>query len=152
MQPKYAHELAAGEHYAPLEYTVTHELNQQFLYAVEDFDRVYIEGIDARGPLVHPVLLLHMMPRTRSPSYRQAPGMGSAFARDKTWFLHPAFVGELLRVSWTVSATYEQRGKIYQDYVAVTANAAGTAILRRELSSTFFTLGKVKTFALDAGR
>lgn len=147
MQRNYAHELRAGEHYAPLDYVVTPDLNQQFLYAVEDFDPMYIDGADGRA-LVHPVLLLHMMPRTRSPSYREAPGMGSAFARDKTWFLSPAYVGELLRVTWTITNTYEKRGKIYQDYVAVTHNAQGRALVRRELSSTFFTVGKVKTFGL----
>jgi hypothetical protein len=148
MPEKYAHELEAGERYAPLNYVVSAELNQQFLYAIEDFDRAYIDGIDGSRPLVHPVLLLHMMPRTRSPSYRQAPGMGSAFARDKTWFLAPAYVDEPLCVTWIVKSTYEQRGKIYQDYVAITENAAGQPLVRRELSSTFFTTGKVKSFAL----
>lgn len=148
MQQKYAHELQAGEHYAPLDYVVSSDLNQQFLFAVEDFDPVYIDGLDDGRPFVHPVLLLHMMPRTRSPSYREAPGMGSAFARDKTWFLSPAYVGEPLRVVWTITNTYEKRGKIYQDYVAITKNASGQELVRRELSSTFFTLGKVKTFGL----
>lgn len=149
MYGKYAHELKAGEHYEPLEYIVFPDLNQQFLYAIEDFDPVYIHGKDGHPPLVHPVLLLHMMPRTRSPSYRQAPGMGSAFARDKTWFLSPAYVGEPLRVTWTMTNTYEQRGKIYQDYVAATHNGRGKELVRRELSSTFFSLGKVKSYALE---
>ena len=149
MYAKYAHQLKAGEHYEPLEYVVSPELNQQLLYAVEDFDPIYIHGKGGRPPLVHPVLLLHMMPRTRSPSYRQAPGMGSAFARDKTRFLSPAYVGEPLRVTWTITDTYEQRGKIYQDYVAATHNGRGTELVRRELSSTFFSLGKVKSYALE---
>ena len=149
MQQKYAHELQAGEHYAPLDYVVSAEVNQQFLYAVEDFDPVYVEGLDGSRAYVHPVLLLHMMPRTRSPSYREAPGMGSAFARDRTWFLSPAYVGEPLRVAWTITETYQKRGKIYQDYLSVTQNAQGMELVRRELSSTFFTLGKVKTFGLD---
>ena len=29
------------------------------------------------------------------------------------------YVGSTFRVSWTVTNTYEQRGKIYQDYVAL---------------------------------
>ena len=148
MQQKYAHELQAGEHYAPLDYVVSPDLNQQFLYSVEDFDPIYL-GLDGRRAFVHPVLLLHMMPRTRSPSYREAPGMGSAFARDRTWFTGPAYVGEPLRVLWTITATYEKRGKIYQDYVSVTQNAEEKELVRRELSSTFFTLGKVKTFGLE---
>lgn len=148
MQGKYAHELQAGEQYAPLEFVVTPDLNQQFLYAVEDFNPLFLEGRDGKPPLVHPVLLMHMSPRTRSPSYRQAPGMGSAFARDHSTYMNPGYVGSKFRVMWTIDKTYEQRGKIYQDYVALIEDENGRPILRRALSSTFFSLGKVKTYAL----
>lgn len=76
MRGKYAHEMQSGDEYEPLEFEVTPDLNQQFLYAVEDFNPVFLEDMDGKPPLVHPVLLMHMSPRTRSPSYRQAPGMG----------------------------------------------------------------------------
>jgi len=145
---KFAHELRAGDQYQPLEFVVTPDLNQQFLYAVEDYAPVYLEGRNGKPPVVHPVLLMHMSPRTRSPSYRQAPDMGSAFARDRSRYLNPGYVGSTFRVTWTVTDTYEQRGKIYQDYVALIRDQDGVEILRRELSSTFFTLGKVKTYAL----
>jgi hypothetical protein len=148
MQEKYAHELQAGDEYEPLEFAVTPDLNQQFLYAVEDYNRIFLEGYDSKPPLVHPVLLMHMSPRTRSPSYRQAPGMGSAFARDRSTYINPGYVGSKFRVTWRVTKTYEQRGKIYQDYVALVQDESGSDILRRELSSTFFSLGKVKTYAL----
>src|SRR5581483_9611009 len=138
VEGKYAHELGKGDEYAPLEFDVTPDLNQQFLYAVEDFDAIYLEGRYGKPPLVHPVLLMHMSPRTRSPSYRQAPGMGSAFARDRSTYLAPAYVGTTLRVTWRVDKTYEQRGKIYQDYVALVRDADGRDLLRREMSSTFF--------------
>lgn len=148
MRGKYAHEMQSGDEYEPLEFEVTPDLNQQFLYAVEDFNPVFLEDMDGKPPLVHPVLLMHMSPRTRSPSYRQAPGMGSAFARDRSTYLGPAYVGSRLRVTWRVEKTYEQRGKIYQDYVAQVQDQNGNPVLRRELSSTFFSLGKVKTYAL----
>ncbi len=146
METKYAHEMQAGERYAPLRFTVTADLNQQFLFAVEDYNAIYLRGVDGRPPLVHPVLLMHMTPRTRSPSYRQAAGMGSAFARDRSVYLRPAYQGTTFEVTWEVSQTYEQRDKIYQDYVAAVFDADGGLVLRRELSSTFFSLGKVKTF------
>jgi hypothetical protein len=148
MNGKFAHELKAGDRYEPLEFVVTSDLNQQFLYCVEDYNPIYLEGRDGKPPLVHPVLLMHMSPRTRSPSYRQAPGMGSAFARDRSRYFNPGHVGSRFRVTWTVTSTYEQRGKIYQDYVALVQDESGTDILRRELASTFFMLGKVKTYAL----
>lgn len=146
MNGKYAHELKAGDQYEPLEFVVTPDLNQQFLYAVEDFNPIYLEGLDEKPPIVHPVLLMHMSPRTRSPSYRQAPGMGSAFARDRSRYFSPGYVGSRFRVTWRVTDTYEQRGKIYQDYVATVRDENEVDILRRELASTFFMLGKVKTY------
>lgn len=150
MQGKFAHELQAGDRYEPLEFLVTSDLNQQFLYAVEDFAPIYIEGRDGCTPLVHPVLLMHMSPRTRSPSYRQAPGMGSAFAREHTRYFNAGYVGSRFTVTWTVTATYEQRSRIYQDYVAQIDDERGRTILRRQLASTFFMLGKVKTPGLGA--
>ena len=146
---RYAHEMQAGDRYAGLEFTITADLNQQFLYAVEDFNPLYLDGRDGRPPLVHPVALIHMTPRTRSPSYRQAPGMGSALARDSGVYSAPAWVGTPLRVEWLVLQTYEQRGKIYQDYLATVHDDGGREIFRRETSATFFTLGKVKTYALE---
>jgi len=149
LQGKYAHELKAGDRYDPLEFKVTPDLNQQFLYAVEDYAPIYLKGRGGNPPLVHPVLLMHMSPRTRSPSYRQAPGMGSAFARERSRYLHPGYVGGRFTVTWTVIDTYEQRGRIYQDYVAEISDERGRVVLRRELASTFFMLGKNKSYGLE---
>ena len=145
MSLKFAHEMRRGDSYEPLVFVVTPDLNQQFLYAVEDFNPIFIEGRNGKPPFVHPVLLMHMSPRTRSPSYRQAPGMGSAFARDRSTYLHPAYVGSRLHVGWTITDTYEQRGRIYQDYVALIRDSDGRDILRRELASTFFSAGNGKS-------
>jgi len=141
---KYAHELQAGDSYEPLRFTVTPELNQQFLYAVEDFNPIFIEERDGSPPLVHPVLLMHMSPRTRSPSYRQAPGMGSAFASDSSIYLAPGYVGDTFEVRWRIVNTYPKRGKIYQEYVAEIRDSHGRIVLRRELASTFFSQVKIK--------
>ena len=75
--------------------------------------------------------------------------MGSAFARDRSTYLAPGYVGSKFRVTWQVTSTYEQRGKIYQDYVATIYDDTAKAVLRRELASTFFSLGKVKTYGLE---
>ena len=144
MPVKYAHELQAGEAYEGYAFTVTPELNQQCLFAVEDYGRHYLDEQDGQPPLVHPVLLMHMTPRTRSPSFAQAPGMGSALARDQARWLRPARVGQTLRVDWTVNRTYEQRGRIYQDYVACVRDEDGRIVFRRDTSATFFTLAKAQ--------
>jgi hypothetical protein len=143
---KYAHQLTAGEQYEALEFLVTSDLNHQFLYAVEDFSPIYLEGRAGKPPLVHPVLFMHMSPRTRSPSYRQASGMGSAFVRDRSRYANPGFVGSTFRVTWTVTATYEKRGRVYQEYTAVLRDDEGLEILSRDLVSTFFMLDRARDY------
>jgi len=145
----YAHELKAGDTYVSLDFTVSADFNQQFLYAVEDYNPIYLEGRDGQPPVIHPVVLMYFSPRTRSPSFRQAPSMGSAMARDSAVFDNPTYVGTPLRIEWQILDTYEKREKIYQDYVAKVLDADGRVLLRREMASTFFTLGKVKTYALE---
>jgi hypothetical protein len=134
---KYAHEIQAGEAYEPLDFTITSEVNQQFLYALADFDPRYIEDSDDGPPLIHPVLLLHMTPRTRSPSFRLAPGMGSIYAHARTEYLAPARVGHPYRVTWQIRSTYEKRGRLYQEMDVRIRDAEGTEVLRRNMHSTF---------------
>ena len=53
---KYAHELCTGDEYAPLDFTVGADLNQQFLFTIEDFDPIYL-GQDDAPAQVHPMIL-----------------------------------------------------------------------------------------------
>lgn len=149
MKAVYAHELQAGDRYDDFEFSVTSDLNQQWLFAVEDFNPLYIHGQNGEAPLVHPVVLMQMSPRTRSPSFRQAPHLGSALARDCTTFLKPVRVGTRLRVRWVVTKTYEQRHKIYQDYVATISDEDDVEVMRREISSTFFSLDATQRAPLE---
>jgi hypothetical protein len=137
MPPRYSHEMQPGDEYEGLRFIVTPELNQQFLYALESFHRRYIDERDGLSPLVHPVILLHHTPRTRSPSYRLAPGMGSVFARDHTRFLGTARVGQRLHVSWRIDACYEKKGRLFQDYSAHLTDESGVLILDRKMTSVF---------------
>jgi acyl dehydratase len=134
----FAHELRPGDRYAPLQFHVSDELNQQFLFALADFNAAYIGTPDTKA-LVHPVLLLHMSARTRSPSFRLAPGTGSVFAKDVARFAHPAHVDETLMVNWTICEVYEKRGRIYQALDTRVTKAAGDLVLQREAHSLFFT-------------
>ena len=135
----FAHELRPGDSYAPLEFQITAELNQQFLFALEDYTLIYL-GLEGRRAIVHPVLLLHMSARTRSPSFHLAPGTGSVFARDVVSFHRPACVDELLQVNWTIRDVYARKGRLYQalDTIVIAA-ATGETVLRREAHSLFFT-------------
>jgi acyl dehydratase len=130
---KFADELTPGDEYEPLEFTATAEMNQQILFAQEDFDPRFISG----KPLVHPALLLQMAANTKSPSFRLAPGTGSILAEARTEFLGPVTVGTKLRVTWRVTQEYEKRGRRYYVMVAETTDENGALALRRDLHLTF---------------
>lgn len=137
---KLAHELKTGDAYEPLLVTVTPEMNQQFLFAQEEFDPRYVEGRDGRPPLVNPALLLQLSANTKSPSFRLAKGTGSVLAEAAVEFLNPAYVGRRLRVDWRVTSEYEKRGRHYYVMEAAMGDDEDRRpILRRDLHLTFFT-------------
>ena len=88
--------------------------------------------------MVHPVLLLHMSARTRSPSFRLAPGMGSVFARDRVTFHRPAIVDEWLEVQWTIREVYERKARIYQALQTRVMGDRGDVVIERDAHSVFF--------------
>jgi hypothetical protein len=135
---KYAHEMLVGDTYAPLEFVVTPSMNEQLLFAVQDYHPRYWRDTEEGPPIVHPVLFLQMSPRTRSPSWRLAPNMGSVLGREHTEFCAPGYVGRRFRVTWTVLDVYEKRGRPYHKTETVITDDQGRRILRRELHSTFF--------------
>ncbi len=135
---KYAHEMTLGECYAPLEFTVTPCMNELFLYAIQDYHPRYWQDTEDGPSIVHPVLLLQMSPRTRSPSWNLAPGMGSVLGREHTEFKTPGRVGHTFHVEWTVLEVYEKRGRPYHNTETLIHDDRGALILRRQLHSTFF--------------
>lgn len=133
-----------GYEFAPFEFLVTLELNQQYCYAQEDFNPRYLEETKEGPPMVHPGLLLNMSNSTRSPSYHIEPGAGGLHARDETFFLHPARVGKKLRVTWKVVEKYEKRGRPYNRIETHVHDEDGVEILRR------FSHGTVATKEFEA--
>jgi hypothetical protein len=136
--PQYAHELRPGAAYAPLRFRISAEVNQQYLFALEDYAAPYL-GDDDDPPIVHPVLLLHMSARTRSPSFVLAPGMGSVFAQDRVTFHRAARVGEWLDVHWTIRDVYARKGRLYQALATTVVGEDAMPVLTREAHSLFFT-------------
>ena len=134
---KFAHELAPGDACASLEFTVSPSLNQQILYAQEDFDPRYTGDGDGSPAEVHPALLLQMSANTRSPSFKLAPGTGSLLAEATVHFHTPATVGTALRVDWMVTGEYEKRGRRYCIMEARMTTGDGRPVLTRELHLTF---------------
>jgi hypothetical protein len=120
----------------PFEFLLTPELNQQYLYAEEDFHPRYIEGTKSSFPIGHPGLLLNMSNGTRSPSYRLGPGEAGFHARDETFFLNPAKVGKKIKVIWKWGGTYEKRGRPYRLSECVVVDEDGLEIMKRLAHST----------------
>jgi hypothetical protein len=125
-----------GDRYAPLRFRIAADTNEQYLFALADYAPCYLGG-EGRAH-VHPVLLLHMSARTRSPSFRLAPGMGSVFARDRVAFHRRAFVDEWLEVEWVIREVYERKGRLYQGLATRVTNADGAVVLERDAHSVFF--------------
>lgn len=135
---KFAHELVPGDTYEPLEIVIGPELNQQVLFAQEEFDARYVADNGEQPAMVNPALLLQLAANTKSPSFKLAEGTGSVLAEASTEFLNPAYVGERLRVSWRVTDAYEKRGRQYYVMEASMEICDGMAVLRRYLHLTFF--------------
>ena len=134
---KSAHLMQVGEGFEPLEFTVTPELNQQYLYAEEDYNTRYIEETESGPPQVHPGLLLNMSNNTRSPSFTLPPGWAEIHAAEDTEYLNPARVGTKLRVTWKVMEAYEKRGRPWHVLDILIVDEDGVEILRRRMTNTF---------------
>lgn len=134
---KSAHLMEVGDEFEPLEFVVTPELNQQYLYAEEDYHPRYIEGGEAGPPLVHPGLLLNMSSNTRSPSFHLPPGWAEIQAKEESEYLNPARVGKRLRVTWKVVDAYEKRGRPWHVLDILVVDEDGVEILRRKMTNTF---------------
>ena len=137
-ESRFAHELQVGDAYEPLDFAISGDLNEQFLYAIAEHAPAYIGGEGAPAQL-HPMILLHMSARTRSRSFRLAPNMGSVYARESVRFRRPAYVGETLTASWTIGDVYERKGRLYQRLDIRVTGPQGV-VLEREMHSVFFTL------------
>lgn len=130
--------LEAGEEFEPLEFIVTSELNQQYLYAEEDFHPRYIEGDEEGSPLVHPGLLFNMSNNTRSPSFYLPAGWAEVHVAEETEFLNPARVGKKNLVTWKVVKVFKNvTGKPWQILDISIVDEDGRQIMRRKMTNTF---------------
>jgi hypothetical protein len=117
----------------PFTFTVTPELNQQYLFAVEDYGEQYL-GSDG---VVHPALLLNMSNTTRSPSHSIDAGNGNLHARDECKFLSAGRVGESFRVEWRVDEWYERKGRRFRVTHATVTEESGRLVLERRIHVTW---------------
>ena len=137
MSKKSAYLMTIGEEFEPLEFVATPEMNQQYLYAEEDFHPRYIEGGSDGYPWVHPGLLYNMSNNTRSPSFYLPSGWGEIHAAEETEFLNPARIGKKIRVTWKVIETFEKRGRPWHTLDVLIVDEDGLQIMRRKMTYTF---------------
>jgi len=119
----------------PFEFVVTPELNQQYLFAEEDFQPCYFKETEIGPPVAHPALLLNMSNGTRSPSFRLESGQAGVHSRDETFLITPAKVGSKLKASWKWVEAYEKRERVFYVSEALVVDEGGSEILRRFLHS-----------------
>jgi len=116
---------------APLEFLVTPELNQQCLFAEEDFHPRYIEETEIGPPIAYPGLLLNMSNPTRSPSFALDVGPVGIHSRDEAFFFHPARVGKKIKVMWERGEPYVKRDRYYQVFKTSVVEEEGLVVMKR---------------------
>jgi len=117
--------------FEPFTFQVTPELNEQYLYAVQDYHPRYLEEGDSGSPWVHPGLLLNQSNLTRSPSFGLKAGMAPVHAKEEVEFLNPGQVGKQFKVTWQEVEEYEKRDKLYTVIETLIVDEDGREILRR---------------------
>ncbi len=130
-----------GYEFEPLELLVTAEMNQQYVYAEEDYNPIYLEETEQGPPLIHPALILNMSNDTRSPSFSMPPGTAGLHARDVVAFCNPARLGKKLIMRWKIIEKYAKRERPYKVVETLVFDEDGVQILRR-LQHVTMTTGK----------
>ena len=131
-QEKEQNQVSLSGPFEPYTFEVTRELNEQYLYAVQDYHPRYLEETDSGPPLVHPSLLLNQSNLTRSPSFGLKAGLAGVHAKEEVEFLKPGRVGKIFRITWKVVEEYEKRDKLYTVIEALIVDEDGREILRRK--------------------
>lgn len=132
-----ADELEVGDEFAPFEFHVSEEMNENFLHAIEDLHPRYLVQAGSHPALVHPALLINFSNNTRSPSFQLPPGMAAIHTHENVEHTSPAHVGKRFRVSWIVTARYERRGRQYQIVDAPIVDEDGKLVLKRRTTYTY---------------
>jgi hypothetical protein len=134
---KYAHELAVSDPIEPRRFTVSSLMNQQRLFAQEDFHPRYLPNERGEAEMVHPALVIQMLANTSSPSYRVPENIGTVLSEAQTQFIRPLRVGEEYVTAWQIARIYVKRGRPYQEIKAEITDADGHPVVRRTLHVTY---------------
>lgn len=134
---KFAHELQVGDALADRHFNISPVVNQQCLFAQEDYDPRYLPLPDGAAEIVHPAIVLQMLANTRSPSYRIPENVAAILAETETQFLAPLRVGHDYVTRWQVKRVYNKRDKLYHEVRAEITDSSGQPMVRRTLQLAY---------------
>jgi len=137
LEKKSFHIMEPGEDLGFLEIDITAELNQQYLYAEEDYHLRYIEKSEFGQPIAHPGLLLNMSNNTKSPSYYIDPRFAGLHIQEEVEFINPVEVGKKIRITWNLVDSFYKRERICKVIGAKIEDEAGKEIINRKSTVTF---------------
>lgn len=128
-------DVEVGMEWGPAEVEVTELLNEQFLFAMEDYGADYLPGGDT-PPRAHPGTLLSLA-MSGVIGFNPAPGWTGMHARDEVELVSPVRVGESLTLHWRVVDIYEKRGRPWWVRECEITGSDGAVRLRRRIHTAF---------------
>lgn len=128
-------DVKVGMEWGPAQVEVTEVLNEQFLFAMQDYSSVYLPG-QPEPAQAHPGMLLSLA-MSGVIGFRPAEGWTGMHARDEVELIRPVFVGETLTLHWQVVDVYEKRGRPWWVRECTITGADGQLRLRRRIHTAF---------------
>jgi acyl dehydratase len=114
----------------PIPFVISRDLNEQYLYAQRDYNRMYIANEGGRD-IVHPGAVLHAASTGTLRHPKLAAGWTRRVGRDEVEWHAPVYIDEPLEVSCTYVSFAERRGRPWLEREIVITNAAGELKLIR---------------------
>lgn len=128
-------DVEVGMEWGPAQVEVSALLNEQFLFAMEDYSADYLPDGDT-PPRAHPGTLLSLA-MSGVVGFNPAPGWTGMHARDEVELVSPVRVGESLTLHWRVVDIYEKRGRPWWVRQCVISGSDGEVRLRRRIHTAF---------------
>jgi acyl dehydratase len=138
-RPKAQHELfkgtkdlstaEVGELIGVIEFTVTKEMVDRSVWAMDDYNPWYLEASPFGGPIAPPTVPLDFDGSMFYDFYRYPAG-GSLFAKQEFEFVAPVMVGETYTLTGRLRDVYRKRGRTYFEMGVSVTDRTGTEVLR----------------------
>ena len=128
-------DIEVGMEWGPARVDVTEALNEQFLFAMQDYGGEYLPG-HPPAPQAHPGTLLSLA-MSGVVGFQPAEGWTGMHARDEVQLVRPVYVGETLILHWQVTNVYEKRGRPWWVRECTITDIDGRLRLRRRIHTAF---------------